>query len=71
MFVKRSRHLHQAQVLVRTARSNLLALGDCFAKRRLAVTLTNMDAEIAALEVELSKRRQVKQGMMSELLTGG
>jgi len=29
-----------------------------------------MDAEIAALEAKLAKTRQVKQGMMSELLTG-
>ena len=29
-----------------------------------------MDAEIAALKGKLSKARQVKQGMMSELLTG-
>ena len=29
-----------------------------------------MDAEIAALEGKLSKARQVKQGMMSMLLTG-
>ena len=28
-----------------------------------------MDAEIAALEAKLAKARQVKQGMMSELLT--
>jgi len=28
-----------------------------------------MDAKIAALEVKLTKARQVKQGMMSELLT--
>jgi type I restriction enzyme, S subunit len=33
-------------------------------------TLSDMDAEIAALEGRLSKVRQVKQGMMSELLTG-
>ena len=32
--------------------------------------LSDMDAEIAALEAKLSKARQVKQGMMSELLTG-
>jgi type I restriction enzyme S subunit len=31
---------------------------------------SDMDAEIAALEGKLSKARQVKQGMMSELLTG-
>jgi len=29
-----------------------------------------MDAELAALEEKLSKARQVKQGMMSMLLTG-
>ena len=29
-----------------------------------------MDAEIAALEAKLAKARQVKQGMMQELLTG-
>ena len=29
-----------------------------------------MDAEIAAIEVKLAKARQVKQGMMQELLTG-
>ena len=36
----------------------------------LAETLSDMDAEITALEAKLSKARQVKQGMMSELLTG-
>jgi type I restriction enzyme S subunit len=29
-----------------------------------------MDAEIAALEAKLAMARQVKQGMMQELLTG-
>jgi type I restriction enzyme, S subunit len=29
-----------------------------------------MDAEIAALEAELAKARNLKQGMMRELLTG-
>jgi len=29
-----------------------------------------MDAEIAALEHKLAKARQLKQGMMQELLTG-
>ncbi|MBX7168121.1 MAG: restriction endonuclease subunit S [Pirellulales bacterium] len=36
----------------------------------IANVLSEMDAEIAALEVKLSKGRQVKQGMMQELLTG-
>jgi type I restriction enzyme S subunit len=33
-------------------------------------TLSDMDAKITALEGKLSKARQVKAGMMSELLTG-
>ena len=37
---------------------------------RIATVLSDMDAEIAALEVKLAKARQIKQGMMQELLTG-
>jgi type I restriction enzyme, S subunit len=33
-------------------------------------TLSDMDVEISALEAKLSKAQQVKQGMMSMLLTG-
>jgi type I restriction enzyme S subunit len=36
----------------------------------IAEILSDMDAEITALEGKLSKARQVKAGMMSELLTG-
>ena len=36
----------------------------------IAAILTDMDAEIAALEDKLAKARQLKQGMMQELLTG-
>jgi type I restriction enzyme, S subunit len=36
----------------------------------IAAILSNMDAEIAALEAKLTKARQLKQGMMQELLTG-
>jgi type I restriction enzyme S subunit len=36
----------------------------------IASILRDMDAEIAALESELSKARSIKQGMMQELLTG-
>ena len=32
--------------------------------------LSDMDVEIAALEAKLAKARQLKQGMMQELLTG-
>jgi type I restriction enzyme S subunit len=36
----------------------------------VAAIITDMDAEIAALEAKLAKARHVKQGMMQELLTG-
>jgi len=36
----------------------------------IAAVLSDMDAEIAALEEKLAKARLVKQGMMQELLTG-
>jgi type I restriction enzyme S subunit len=36
----------------------------------IAVILSDMDAEIAALGAKLSKYRQIKQGMMHSLLTG-
>lgn len=36
----------------------------------IAEGLSDMGAEIAALEAKLAKARQVKQGMMQELLTG-
>jgi type I restriction enzyme S subunit len=36
----------------------------------IAAILSDMDAEVAALESKLAKARQVKQGMMQELLTG-
>lgn len=36
----------------------------------IATVLSDMDAEIAALEAKLAKARLVKQGMMQELLTG-
>ena len=36
----------------------------------IATTLSDMDAEIAALERGLDKTRAIKQGMMQQLLTG-
>jgi type I restriction enzyme S subunit len=36
----------------------------------IATALSDMDAEIAALENKLTKARQLKTGMMQELLTG-
>jgi type I restriction enzyme S subunit len=37
---------------------------------RIATILSDMDLEIESLEEKLHKARQIKQGMMQELLTG-
>jgi type I restriction enzyme S subunit len=37
---------------------------------RIATILSDMDAELEALEAQLEKAKQIKQGMMQELLTG-
>lgn len=43
----------------------------CFDEQAaIAAILSDMDAEIAALEAKLTKARRLKQGMMQELLTG-
>ena len=39
-------------------------------QQRIAAILSGMDAAITALESKLDKYRQIKQGMMQELLTG-
>jgi type I restriction enzyme S subunit len=39
-------------------------------QQAIAEILSDMDAEIATLEDKLTKARQIKQGMMQELLTG-
>jgi type I restriction enzyme, S subunit len=36
----------------------------------IAAILSDMDAEIIVLEAKLTKARQIKQGIMQELLTG-
>jgi type I restriction enzyme S subunit len=36
----------------------------------IATILSDMDAEIESLESKLAKAREIKQGMMQELLTG-
>jgi type I restriction enzyme S subunit len=42
----------------------------CGDRAAIAEILSDMDADIAALEGILSKAREVKAGMMSVLLTG-
>ena len=39
-------------------------------QKAIAEVLSEIDADITALEEKLSKYRQVKQGMMQQLLTG-
>ncbi len=39
-------------------------------QKAIATVLSDMEAEIAALEMRLSKTRDLRQGMMQELLTG-
>ena len=39
-------------------------------QRAIAAILRDMDAEMGALEAKIAKARQLKQGMMQELLTG-
>ena len=39
-------------------------------QQRIAAILSGMDAELAALEAKLDKYRQIKKGMVQELLTG-
>ena len=49
----------------------LISLPPTLAEQKaIAKVLGDMDEEIAALEAELAKTRQLKQGMMQELLTG-
>ena len=39
-------------------------------QNHIATILTDMDADIYALEKKLNKIKQIKQGMMQTLLTG-
>ncbi len=47
-----------------------LLVPSCPEQAAIAAILSHIDAEIAALEAKLAKTRQLKQGMMQELLTG-
>ncbi|MCK5662603.1 MAG: restriction endonuclease subunit S, partial [Thiotrichaceae bacterium] len=39
-------------------------------QEKIAIILSNMDSEISELESKLTKAKQIKQGMMQQLLTG-
>lgn len=47
-----------------------LTLPDLEEQTAIATVLSDMDADLAALEARLTKTRAIKQGMMQELLTG-
>lgn len=58
------------QISLKQVRETLLPI-PCFQEQTaIATILSDMDAEIAALETKLTKARNLKQGMMQELLTG-
>jgi len=50
--------------------SAILALPEPSEQTAIAEVLSDMDADLAALEAQAAKARAVKQGMMQELLTG-
>ena len=57
-----------------TSRAHIASIEMCVPgieeQSAIATILSDMDAELAALEAKLAKARQIKQGMMQELLTG-
>ncbi len=61
-----------AQLVVNLAALNKLAfrLPPLEEQRAIAEVLSDMDAEIAALEARRDKTKALKQAMMQELLTG-
>lgn len=61
-----------AQQVVNLAALNKLefAIPERKEQTAIATILSDMDTELAALETKLAKARQLKQGMMQELLTG-
>ena len=64
----------QGDAVVHISARNLAQLKLCLPglaeQTAIAAVLSDMDAEIAALEARLAKTRALKQGMMQELLTG-
>lgn len=64
----------QGDAIVHITASSLqsieISLPDPTEQTRIASILSDMDAEIAALETKLTKYKLIKQGMMQNLLTG-
>jgi type I restriction enzyme S subunit len=58
------------QISLQQVRDAIIDLPNVTEQTAIAQILTDMDAEIQALETRLDKARQVKEGMMQNLLTG-
>ena len=60
----------QGGVNLKTTKSIQLQIPSLPEQTARAAILSDMDTEINTLEAKLTKARQIKQGMMQELLTG-
>lgn len=60
----------QANIGTKDILSGTIQIPSIEEQTRIATILSDMDAEISTLETKLTKYKQVKQGMMQELLTG-
>ena len=60
----------QASINTKELRELDLTIPSFDEQTAIAAILSDMDTELAALEARRDKARQVKQGMMQELLTG-
>ena len=60
----------QPGINIRQLQSLLLPLPPLTEQKAIAAVLSDMDAEIAALEADRAKYERIKSGMMQELLTG-
>jgi type I restriction enzyme S subunit len=58
------------QISLRQVRETQVPLPSLSEQTAIASAISDMDAELAALEQRLAKTRTLKQGMMQELLTG-
>lgn len=65
-----AQHGTQPNLNAEIVRGFEIPVPDIVEQQAIAAILTDMDAEIIALEARLTKARDIKQGMMQQLLTG-
>lgn len=65
-----SRNLANPKLMNEPMKNIELAIPSLLEQERIANILSDMDAEIETLEQKLAKAKQIKQGLMQELLTG-